>query len=71
MLKAGGNRMIAIITEVFNDVLKLDGPPPEAWKVARIRVLFKKGDERLLENYRPITIVPIFTNCLAACWTKG
>ena len=59
MLKDGGDKMVSILTEVFNDVLQTKKTPPSAWKEARIKVLFKKGDEKLLENYRPITILPI------------
>ena len=32
---------------------------PDYWKASSIRVLFKKGDDRLPENYRPICIIPI------------
>ena len=59
MLKDGGIRVAAAIAGLFNDVLEMDGPPPASWKECRIKVLFKKGDEKLLENYRPITIIPI------------
>ena len=32
---------------------------PDYWKSSSIRVLFKKGDQRLPENYRPICIIPV------------
>ena len=32
---------------------------PESWQASSIRVLFKKGDDTLPENYRPICIIPI------------
>ena len=32
---------------------------PEDWKRTRVKVLFKKGDPQDIENYRPISIIPI------------
>ena len=59
MLKAGGEQMLRVITDTFNDILRGGQPPPEAWKETRLKVLFKKGGPCNLENYRPISILPI------------
>ena len=34
---------------------------PQSWAIAKLFTIFKKGDKRLPENYRGITII----NCLA------
>jgi len=51
--------MLHMLAEVFSDVLKVDAETPESWKQTRMKVLFKKGDPRQAENYRPISILPI------------
>jgi hypothetical protein len=59
MLKMGGEKLQAIITDLFNEILVRKAEPPEEWKRTRIKVLFKKGDPQLPSNYRPISILPI------------
>ena len=36
------------------------GTFPSSLKTGRISPVFKKGDEQLIENYRPVSILPIF-----------
>jgi hypothetical protein len=48
-----------LLADIFNDILKRRGDVPQQWKKTRLRVLFKKGDVRCPENYRPISILPI------------
>ena len=59
MLQSGGQKLLGIITDVFNDILLREQAPAEAWKETRLRVLSKKGDKSNLENYRPVAILPI------------
>ena len=48
-----------MMAEIFNDILQGKGDVPDQWKKSRLCVLFKKGDVRSMENYRPISILPI------------
>ena len=59
LLRDGTETLRGMILDVFNDILCLKEYPPDDWKVARLSVIFKKGDPALPENYRPISILPI------------
>ena len=52
---------IAIIapsmTKLFNYAIQ-NGVFPRDWKVAKVIPLHKKGPKNLLDNYRPISILP-------------
>ena len=37
---------------------------PELFKVARAKPLYKKGDIYSMQNYRPISILPVFSKIL-------
>ena len=34
---------------------------PTAWKIARVTSIFKDGDKRSKENYRPISVLPVIS----------
>ena len=59
LLKHSGERMLELIANVFTDILQPGGQTPDQWRQTRLKVLFKKGDPRNVENYRPISILPI------------
>jgi hypothetical protein len=40
------------------------GIVPDKMKIARIIPIFKSGDNRLFSNYRPISVLPIFSKIL-------
>ena len=59
LFKAGGNPLWDALLDLFNDILIGTGMPPQTRRQTGLRVLFKKGDQQALENYRPISILPI------------
>ena len=59
MLKATSEELIEISAECFTDILSGDMDLPADWEVARLPILFKKGDANQPRNYRPILIIPV------------
>ena len=46
------------LTKIFNKAIRNECVPHD-WKIARVITLHKKGPRNLLNNYRPISILPI------------
>ena len=40
---------------------------PDSWKVAALTPIFKKGDQRKVENYRPVSLLNIESKILEKC----
>lgn len=59
MLQEGSDLLMQTILDIFNQLLKPAPETPTAWKESRVIVLFKKGDPRQADNYRPITLLSI------------
>ena len=59
LLFYSSDSLLRVVADIFTAVLKPHTTVPEYWKASSIRVLFKKGDDRYPENYRPICIIPI------------
>ena len=57
LLKASKTAVCKPLTLIINQTLT-SGIFPDTLKIAKIIPLFKKGDKTLLENYRPISILP-------------
>lgn len=51
------------LSMVFNDILET-GHFPDAWKNAVVIPIYKKGDKRLAENYRPISLTSTLCKCM-------
>ena len=58
MLQSSSDAFMEAMADMFNDILST-ATTPAAWKHSRVKVLFKKGDAKMPENYRPITLLPI------------
>ena len=59
LLKHSSDKFIQLVADVFTDLLKPDAQIPSQWKSTCLKVLFKKGDAKMPENYRPIAVIPI------------
>ena len=74
MVKSGSTKLHQCILCVFNSILAREALPPKQWKETQIKVIFKKGDKDMPQNYRPISILPIlyklFSKMLCAKLTK-
>ena len=58
MLKLSKHAIAQSLTDIINMSL-IRGVVPRAWKRARVVPIFKSGDISSLNNYRPISILPI------------
>ena len=56
LLRAGGTPVLKVLQKLFNSVLS-EGKTPETWSRGEVVLFFKKGDNSLLKNYRPITLL--------------
>ena len=57
LLKAIGNELSKPLTIIINQCL-LTGIFPDLLKIAKVKPLFQRGDTALLNNYRPISLLP-------------
>jgi hypothetical protein len=51
------------LTHIYNMSIN-SGTYPELFKVATVKPLYKKGDAHSIQNYRPISILPVFSKIL-------
>ena len=59
MLKTGGEVLVGVLLDLYNQILCGGMQAPKAWKHSVISVIYKNGDETLPQNYRPICIIPL------------
>ncbi len=74
VLKTCFAALLPSIFQLFKMITNGRGKIPVAWKVAKIKPIFKKGDRYCLENYRPISylnsISKLFERCVLNRLTK-
>ena len=58
VLKAGGEKMIAILEKIFNKILSSEKTPMDFSKMI-VSPVYKKGDKLLRDNYRAIALLSI------------
>ena len=51
------------LTKIFNKSVTL-GQFPLDWKAARVVPIFKKGQRTKLDNYRPISMLPVVSKLI-------
>jgi hypothetical protein len=59
MIQTCSQGMLSAIVDTFNTILKPAPVPPASWKESVVKVLYKKGDPKKPDNYRPITLLKI------------
>lgn len=60
-IKNCAETIVPLLTSIINDCIS-DGIYPDALKIARVVPIFKTGSKKIIGNYRPISILPIFNN---------
>ena len=63
VVKAVADTISVPLSYIFNTSLKT-GIFPDALKVAKITPIYKTGDKTLLNNYRPISVLSVFSKIL-------
>ena len=63
VVKLTYQNFIVPITHVMNLSI-IDGVVPTELKVAKVVPIYKSGDRRLINNYRPVSVVPCFSKIL-------
>lgn len=56
MIKAGKDQLIKPLTKLFNLILYRK-EIPKSWTLSEIVLLYKKGDPKMISNYRPISLI--------------
>ena len=59
IVKKASHIISPIICALYNKCIK-NGIFPDELKIGRVSPIYKKDDEQLLENYRPVSTLPIF-----------
>ena len=60
MLKMCGNEILAPLKLIFERSIS-EGKFPSSWKMANVQPVHKKDSRQLKSNYRPISLLPIFS----------
>ena len=63
VIKQCSNTLTPILTYLYNQCLE-SGTFPSKLKIAKIHPIHKRGDRTNIENYRPISLLPIFSKIL-------
>ena len=63
LLKAVGPVILSPLLHIFN-LSFVTGVVPDRMKLAKVIPVFKKGDQSILQNYRPISLLPLFHKIL-------
>ena len=60
VVKSTYQNFIVPITHVMNLSI-INGVVPNELKVAKVVPIYKSGDRRLINNYRPVSVLPCFS----------
>lgn len=60
LIKSCGEQISEVLADIFNQCI-IKETFPQKLKLAKIKPIFKKGDKLNPENYRPISLLPVFS----------
>ena len=60
MIEACGNSISLPLKFIFKSMIK-EGVFPEDWKKSNVVPIHKKESKNIIKNYRPISLLPIFS----------
>ena len=63
LLKPVASIIASPITYILNQSFRTASVPSQ-WKCARVTPIFKGGDKTCMENYRPISVIPILAKII-------
>ena len=66
MLKMGLNVLAEPLTQIINKSIET-GKFPSKWKHSKVCPIYKKGDRKLLKNYRPVSLISVPGMVLERC----
>lgn len=66
MLKTKHEGLVGALAVFFDSILSDQLEIPDTWKLSTLKVIFKKGDAELPQNYRPISIIPVMAKLYSA-----
>lgn len=59
LLKHSSKVICPVLEKLYNKCIT-DGVFPDELKIGRVSPIYKKSDEELMENYRPVSTLPVF-----------
>ena len=59
MIKLCGKSVVNPLSMIFNNCIDT-GTFPDIWKRSNIIPVHKKDDKQIVDNYRPVSLLPIF-----------
>ena len=58
MIQSSALRLVVPLTYIVNSSITT-GKYPSLWKIAKVIAVHKKGDKKLLKNYRPVSLLAV------------
>ena len=68
-LKDGASVLAKLVTDICNVSISLN-KFPSAFKLAKVKSFFKKGQKTNMSNYRPISLLPILSKVIEKLFTN-
>ena len=66
MVRICGKSLVKPLCNIFNLSLH-SGIFPSQWKKGNVVPVYKKGDKSIAKNYRPVSLLPVFSKLFEKC----